>query len=349
MPCCTSGVSTTGECTEGLWHCCDGRLNAQMFLCEAPTGCGTATFPVGFQINVNQFPAMGEAPVSTIFTSFCGDAGSRVGLLNAVNGAIQSGVATSVQDRVGTYGVGATLMDASGIPVPGSFGAMAYRDPDGVLWSGYFPGNVKIDGNLTITGDAGMDQSWQVTDSTDLTDFLTLNPQNTATGESYQVTTGTMDMGTGVPYAVGLGVRTITRGLPTSAGVAGFYDVPGNQRAIICSWGTAGHFGLWAAAANQNNAGAFMGGITDGTAAGFLDDSTVQLGYRGADGMIYAARFNGPVYLMPYTVATVPDPAAYPVGTLIYVSNGNSGQQCLACTNGTNWLRIPLSIAITAG
>jgi hypothetical protein len=47
-----------------------------------------------------------------------------------------------------------------------------------------------------------------------------------------------------------------------------------------------------------------------------------------------------------YTVATVPSAAAYP-SHLIHVSNGDSGAPCLAVSNGTNWLRIPLGAAVS--
>lgn len=41
-----------------------------------------------------------------------------------------------------------------------------------------------------------------------------------------------------------------------------------------------------------------------------------------------------------FTVATAPPAAAYPAGTLIYVSNGVAGQPGLAFSNGTDWKRV---------
>lgn len=49
--------------------------------------------------------------------------------------------------------------------------------------------------------------------------------------------------------------------------------------------------------------------------------------------------------LQPYTVATLPPPAAN-LGRLISVSNGAAGQPCLAFSNGTAWVRVLLGAAV---
>lgn len=46
-----------------------------------------------------------------------------------------------------------------------------------------------------------------------------------------------------------------------------------------------------------------------------------------------------------FTVATVPAAASYK-GCIIYVSDGDAGADCLARSDGTNWLKIPIGIAI---
>lgn len=51
--------------------------------------------------------------------------------------------------------------------------------------------------------------------------------------------------------------------------------------------------------------------------------------------------------LPTYTVATAPPAASY-AGRLIHVSNGASGQPCLAYSNGTSWLRVLLGAAVAA-
>ena len=48
-----------------------------------------------------------------------------------------------------------------------------------------------------------------------------------------------------------------------------------------------------------------------------------------------------------FTVATVPAAASYK-GAIIYVSDGDAGGDCLARSDGTNWLKIPIGIAISA-
>lgn len=48
-----------------------------------------------------------------------------------------------------------------------------------------------------------------------------------------------------------------------------------------------------------------------------------------------------------FTVATVPAAADHK-GAIIYVSNGDTGNDCLARSDGTDWLRIPITTAIAA-
>lgn len=48
-----------------------------------------------------------------------------------------------------------------------------------------------------------------------------------------------------------------------------------------------------------------------------------------------------------FTVATVPSAASYK-GCIIYVSNGDAGADCLARSDGTDWLKIPIGAAIAA-
>ncbi len=48
-----------------------------------------------------------------------------------------------------------------------------------------------------------------------------------------------------------------------------------------------------------------------------------------------------------YTVATVPD-ATLHKGRLIYVSDGDTGADCIARSDGTNWLRIVIGAAIAS-
>ena len=48
-----------------------------------------------------------------------------------------------------------------------------------------------------------------------------------------------------------------------------------------------------------------------------------------------------------FTVSTVPDATKYPK-RLIFVTNGATGDPCLAISDGTNWLRILIGAAVAA-
>jgi hypothetical protein len=49
-----------------------------------------------------------------------------------------------------------------------------------------------------------------------------------------------------------------------------------------------------------------------------------------------------------YTVATAPSAVTRGAGSLIYVTDGNVGVACLACSDGTNWKVIALGSTIAA-
>ncbi len=48
-----------------------------------------------------------------------------------------------------------------------------------------------------------------------------------------------------------------------------------------------------------------------------------------------------------FTVATLPAAADYK-GAIVYVSDGDTGADCLARSDGTNWLRIVIGAAVAA-
>ena len=58
-----------------------------------------------------------------------------------------------------------------------------------------------------------------------------------------------------------------------------------------------------------------------------------------------ATNFSGPVvsangFVPPtVTVATAPAASAFPIGTIVYVSDGAAGSPILAFSDGTDWLR----------
>ena len=49
------------------------------------------------------------------------------------------------------------------------------------------------------------------------------------------------------------------------------------------------------------------------------------------------AGFVGATTLPTYTVATAPDASSVTAGTIIYVSNGEAGDPCIAVSDGTDW------------
>ena len=56
----------------------------------------------------------------------------------------------------------------------------------------------------------------------------------------------------------------------------------------------------------------------------------------------------GAVKLPTFTVANAPDASAAGAGTLIFVSNGAAGDEIVAFSDGTDWLRVDTRAAIAA-
>jgi hypothetical protein len=86
--------------------------------------------------------------------------------------------------------------------------------------------------------------------------------------------------------------------------------------------------------------GGILGGL-DRAAEGSIRNDSVVVG-RGTFPII-----GGMLVPRSYTASTVPSAATYPAH-LIHVSNGDAGAPCLAVSNGTDWLRVPLGAAISA-
>ena len=60
-----------------------------------------------------------------------------------------------------------------------------------------------------------------------------------------------------------------------------------------------------------------------------------------------ATAASGPFALSDYSVAELPSASANPQ-SVVYCSNGDAGNPCLAVSNGTNWLRVALGAAVAA-
>jgi len=54
----------------------------------------------------------------------------------------------------------------------------------------------------------------------------------------------------------------------------------------------------------------------------------------------FEGNITGLVSLIGYTLATLPTNADYANGTIIYVSDANTGAGTIAFNNGTNWIDI---------
>lgn len=54
----------------------------------------------------------------------------------------------------------------------------------------------------------------------------------------------------------------------------------------------------------------------------------------------------GDFFFATFTVATLPAAAAR-AGRVVRVSDGAAGAACLAMSNGTSWLRVPLGAAVS--
>lgn len=120
MPC---GVSTTAtSCLPSIapfFECC-GRLKVQAFKCEAPTGCAGATFPVGFQLNVNEWPSMGEYPVYAMKLFDCVGGKAYVGMLGAVNGVVKYGLDIKIPNTANASALRLAVVDpVTGATIPG--------------------------------------------------------------------------------------------------------------------------------------------------------------------------------------------------------------------------------------
>lgn len=156
MPC---GVSTTAtSCLPSIapfFECC-GRLKLQAFKCEAPTGCAGATFPVGLQINVNEWPSMGEYPVYALKLFDCVGGKAYVGLLGAVNGVVKYGLDVKIPNTAAASAIKLTIVDpVTGATVEGqeiNIGLAPATNSDKTSGTGTTSPGLVLDSGVTITG-----------------------------------------------------------------------------------------------------------------------------------------------------------------------------------------------------
>ena len=159
MPCGVSTTTTTTtQCASPMapfFECC-GRLKVQAFKCEAPTGCAGATFPVGLQLNVNEWASMGEYPVYAAKFFDCVGGKAYVGILGAVNGVVKYGLDVRVPNTANATAIRLSIVDpTTGAIIEGqeiNIGLAPATDSDGVSSSGTTSPGLVLDSGVTITG-----------------------------------------------------------------------------------------------------------------------------------------------------------------------------------------------------
>lgn len=120
MPCGITPIQSSCPAPNApVFECC-GRLKVQTFKCEAPTGCAGATFPVGFQMNVNEWANMGEYPVYAAKYFDCVGGKAFVGILGAINGVVKTGLDIKIPNTVGATAIKMSIVDSiTGAPIEG--------------------------------------------------------------------------------------------------------------------------------------------------------------------------------------------------------------------------------------
>lgn len=140
-----------------------------------------------------------------------------------------------------------------------------------------------------------------------------------------------------VPAGGFAGISDTPRGVASGEGVAVTPLTEENTVEGVASGAIAFGNAVYVAADGKLSTNEVEGGLV-----GYAEQDAV-------DGEIFEFRpaVNSTLPLNEYTVATVPAAAANE-GRLIYVSDGATGNPCLAYSNGADWLQIALGAAITA-
>ena len=154
MPCGPCGTQVQSGCGSAagdlLFECC-GRLKMRAQQCEVPIpGCSPATYPVGLELSVSEFPNMGpDAFVSAFRVTDCRNGKhTRVEVMSAWEGIIKQGLGAIIPQRPEVASVVGALHDQLGQIVPGSLGALGYVAPDGTVYAGRFAGDILVEGRV---------------------------------------------------------------------------------------------------------------------------------------------------------------------------------------------------------
>ena len=154
MPCGPCGPTPQSTCESAagrlLFECCE-RLKVRAQICEVPIpGCSPATYPVGLEMSVSEFPNMGpDAFVSAFRVTDCRNSkATRVEVMSAWEGIVRQGLGAIIPNRPGVASVVGALHDVLGQTVPGTTGALGYAAEDGTLYAGHFEGDVLVEGRV---------------------------------------------------------------------------------------------------------------------------------------------------------------------------------------------------------
>ena len=157
MPCGPCGSAPQSSCNSAagqlLFECCE-RLKVRAQICEVPIpGCAPATYPVGLEMSVSEFPNMGpDAFVSAFRLVDCrNNKHTRVEFMTAWEGIVKQGLGAIIPERPGVASVVGAVHDLQGVVVPGSLGTLGYVAEDGTVYAGKFDGDVLFNGRV-ITG-----------------------------------------------------------------------------------------------------------------------------------------------------------------------------------------------------
>ena len=154
MPCGPCGTQVPSSCGSAagdlLFECC-GRLKMRAQQCEVPIpGCSPATYPVGLELSVSEFPNMGpDAFVSALRVTDCRNGKHTcVEMMTAWEGIIKQGLGAIIPQRPEVASVVGALHDQLGQIVPGSLGALGYVASDGTVYAGRFAGDILVEGRV---------------------------------------------------------------------------------------------------------------------------------------------------------------------------------------------------------
>ena len=298
MPC---GVSTTTtQCASPMapfFECC-GRLKVQAFKCEAPTGCAGATFPVGLQLNVNEWASMGEYPVYAAKFFDCVGGKAYVGVLGAINGVVKYGLDVRVPNTANATAIRLSIVDpTTGAIIEGqeiNIGLAPATDSDSVSGSGTTSPGLVLDSGVTVTGP--FEAMIGTPNRNSFTSFW--EPDISAEDPGILVTTeqrSWLVAGTNTRLETGF---TVIKTKETDGFTMSVIDKPSGTMALFSGSvpGTDIAAGVFAQTAASGVAAGLYGALSD-TNMTIVPGSQGLLGYRDEADKVWAGAFLGDIFV----------------------------------------------------